>query len=87
MIVLCYSSSKCCSKIASQLGFREVGIYFYNIASDSLSEMNKRHGWHCGQYLYWRYISLSVSLLGIVFEFDRLFGQIKGYASKIICLF
>ena len=29
-------------KIASQLGFREVGIYFYNIASDSPSEMNKR---------------------------------------------
>ena len=27
-------------KIASQLGFREFGIYFYNIASDSPSEMN-----------------------------------------------
>ena len=29
-------------KIASQRGFREIGIYFYNIDSDSPSEMNKR---------------------------------------------
>ncbi len=30
-------------KIASQLGFREIGIYFYNIASDSPSERLRYH--------------------------------------------
>ena len=29
-------------KISMGLGFREVGIYFYNIAADTPSEMNKR---------------------------------------------
>ena len=72
-------------KIASQLGFREVGIYFYNIASDSPSEMNKRLDG----------IMASISIGDILvfqsptwngFEFDRvLFDKLKDMQVKIIC--
>lgn len=74
-------------KIASQLGFREVGIYFYNIASDSPSEMNKRLDG----------IMASISIGDILvfqsptwngFEFDRLFfDKLKDMQVKIIVLF
>lgn len=72
-------------KIANQLGFREVGIYFYNIASDSPSEMNKRLDG----------IMASISIGDILvfqsptwngFEFDRLlFDKLKDMQVKIIC--
>ena len=72
-------------KIASQLGFREVGIYFYNIASDSPSEMNKRLDG----------IMASISIGDVLvfqsptwngFEFDRvLFDKLKDMQVKIIC--
>ena len=72
-------------KIASQLGFREVGIYFYNIASDSPSEMNKRLDG----------IMASISIGDILvfqsptwngFEFDRvLFDKLKDMQVKIVC--
>ncbi|MTV47163.1 hypothetical protein GM528_12600, partial [Streptococcus pneumoniae] len=64
---------------------REVGIYFYNIASDSPSEMNKRLDG----------IMASISIGDILvfqsptwngFEFDRLlFDKLKDMQVKIIC--
>ena len=72
-------------KISMTLGFREVGIYFYNIAADTPSEMNKRLDG----------IMASISFGDILvfqsptwngFEFDRLFlAKLKDLRVKIVC--
>ena len=70
--------------IASTLGFRELGVYFYPITSDSKSEMNKRIDG----------IMSSVSIGDIVVfqsptwngvEFDRLFiDKLKDMQVKLV---
>lgn len=72
-------------KISMGIGFREVGIYFYNIAADTPSEMNKRLDG----------IMASISFGDILvfqsptwngFEFDRLFlAKLKDLRVKIVC--